>query len=165
MAELITLRDNSVSGDLVAADLNGEALWSSSDQTNVFQQDLYQGVKLTCTFDNLVASGGTVRIAVVIEAKDLSGNYHPEAYSFNPYRGATGQKEFFTVVADPGAFTPDLGVSNIIYFNNRVIGEVSTQQIALPETWRVCLLANIPPNVAFTSVSADVSAELVNKEV
>ena len=164
MAELITLRDNLVSGDLVAADLNGEVLWSSPDQTNVFQQDLYRGIKLTTTFDNLVSAGGTVRLSVVLEAKDLSGNYHPEAYTFNPYRGATGQKEYFTLVSDPGAFTPDLGVPNIIYVNNRVIGQVSTQQVTLPEVWRVCIVADIPDGATFTSVSVQVVAELVNKE-
>lgn len=167
MAELITLRENSVDGSLVQADIGaGGTIWVSNEQSNIYQQDLYKAAEITVNYDNLshTGTGGIPEFTAVIEGKTSSGQYFPVGYQFNPFRLEDDFSQFHTVVIDPTVFWADAGVANII-FTDRTIGMVHPQQVALPTTWRICVHAFVPDGSTLTNVDIDVHAELVNKEI
>mgnify|MGYP007059484981 CR=1 FL=1 len=162
MAEKITLRDTAVDGDLKAADINGERLWSSADQVNTYSSNLYKAGEVTFKYNNFVGDSNVELVGVIEGKSPITGDWYTAGYQFDSFRDGSATER--TVIVDPNVFWPDAGISNIVYMLGSTRAEISPQQVTLPEDWRACVLIRVPAGSTFTSVDLDVHAELVNKE-
>lgn len=162
MAKLLTIRDNSVTGNLTGTDITGDVILKSDEQSNSHSSNLYRGVRVDIKFNELNADSG-VEVQAMIEGKDLMGNWSVVAYQFDPYRSGQSSTQRIIVV-DPTVFWPDAGVSNIVYVGGKTIAEISPQQIILPDTWRVCVKILVPEQSNFNYLNMDINAEMINPE-
>ena len=160
MADLKTLRDNAVDGQLGPSDIVNGIIWSSGDETNVVQGSTYKGCEVEIVYHDMQSTGG-LTFSAIVEAKASNGAYIPVGHQFNEF-WQTGKEIIHTIDLNPDTFWADAGTPNVI-FPGRLLGYVSPQQFTLPSTFRVCILANEPTGSALTSLDVSVYLEYVNE--
>lgn len=130
---------------------------------------IYDSIRLTLTYSELTPDpGGSVpfQLGCTIQTKDdVSGNYLPLGYQFNPYNRSSTASERIIIV-QPNMDTFNLGIDDIIFPLDREQARISREQGKLTEgKYRVIisLRDNDPtgPN-AFVSVRISAEAELYN---
>jgi len=164
MSELIVLRENSVDGDLVDADIVGDTIWTSEEYSNDegVSSNIWQDIRIAFQWKSLISTPANgIEFNGVLEGKDKAGVFSPVGYTFNSFLSTENDRED-TIVCDQQLNWSDGGVPNGFFIGGKTIAQVSYNPITLPETWRVRIAVLKQSGTTFTSICADVYAELYN---
>lgn len=162
MAELITIRSNSIEGSLTNSNLQGDTIFTSSDYQSQYNSTEYTCVRVTLSWNSLVSTPSLgIGFSGILESREADNSYTPVAYTFSSYNSTEfGRKD--SIVCDRSIVWTDAGVPNGIFVAGRTIALVSYNPVTLPDTWRVRIVALKQSNTTFTSLDVDITAELYN---
>lgn len=164
MPEHIVIRDNAVDGSLTDTDIVNDYIFESTSYGNTYQANLYKSARIAFKYRSGSKSGtGNISINGVLEAEETSGVWSPVAYTFNEWQVGQHDRDD-VIVMDPNMFWIDAGVPNGMFIGGVTVAQVSPQQIVLPETWRIRVVAKKAGTVTLTSLDLSIYGELYNPQ-